>query len=102
MILIGGLPYDVHIISQYGRHKYTGEKYHPGNAHKYITVRMRYCGGSCVDDYGHHVAGGVWAKGEHPNVRYFRDLPVANISECEGVDYSWAHMQVASGRKISE
>lgn len=46
-----------------------------------VEVTLIYCGGSQVDGAGHHVAGGIWARGEHPNYQYYRGLRIIGISE---------------------
>lgn len=68
MVLMGNKDYLVTIVTN--RHKRTC-----------MTVKLTYCGGSFVDEQGHHIGGGVWAKGRHPLVRYFCDLNVLNIVE---------------------
>ena len=49
----------------------------------YMNSHLTYCGGSVVDNEGHHISGGVWAypKGNGPDYTYFHDLDVRNIKE---------------------
>lgn len=43
------------------------------------TFRLTYCGGSHVDPSGHYIAGGRWAKGDHPHVLYCENLCIRGI-----------------------
>lgn len=52
------------------------------NREHWAEVKLRYCGGGFLDEEGHEVGGaGVWChpSTEHPNIRYFHDLPVMLI-----------------------
>lgn len=79
MKLVCGRTYHVTVVTH--RPKTACENRH------FTTLSLVYCGGSCVDDAGHHIGGGAWVhKFENENVAHqkrhqFFDLNILNITE---------------------
>ena len=73
MILVSGVQYRVSVLMP--------TKSREWKDYRTMQSIMTYCGGSQVDNDGHHIAGGVWAKGKHPNTKYFYRLNVQGIEE---------------------
>lgn len=80
MNLVCGRIYEVGLILRAGTRK---NWHHRGAEMQHVTpVMLEYCGGSTVDDEGHHIGGGVWS---HKNSDYFgvqfQNLPIAYITD---------------------
>jgi hypothetical protein len=83
MRLLGSCDYLVTIVLHvdHKKDKYGIETYPKIHC---MTCRLLYCGGSQIDENGHHIAGGVWCKEYAPSkYKYFYALNVVGIAPCD-------------------